>query len=127
MPVAAWTAQGLPVADTTPDRLALVEKGRALVEELTPWLKENGDPNVAAVAALGIFLSVLPLAAGEENQNFFRHNRTRQRLGRRGDRRGSSIPGGRTRRAGGLGVGHSRQGVVRHRRRPRSVFRRRHV
>jgi hypothetical protein len=42
IPVAAWTAPGLPVADDTPERLALVEKGRTLVDQLTPWLRDNG-------------------------------------------------------------------------------------
>jgi tetratricopeptide (TPR) repeat protein len=32
-------------------------------------------PAVAGVAAFGLFLSVLPLAAGQDNQNFYRHNR----------------------------------------------------
>jgi hypothetical protein len=39
---AAWTAQGLPVADTTPERAALVEKSRKLVDELEPLLADNG-------------------------------------------------------------------------------------
>ncbi len=42
MPVAAWTAAGLPVADNTPERAALVERGRALVDRLDPILRENG-------------------------------------------------------------------------------------
>lgn len=42
MPVDAWTAAGLPNADTDPDRAALVEKGRVLVETLRPLLAENG-------------------------------------------------------------------------------------
>lgn len=41
MPVAAWTAEGLPNADTTPDRAALVEKGRVLQDQLGPWLKAD--------------------------------------------------------------------------------------
>ena len=42
MPVAAWTAQGLPSADADPARAALVEQGRALVDALQPILAANG-------------------------------------------------------------------------------------
>jgi hypothetical protein len=42
MPVPAWTAEGLPVADKDPERAALVEKGRLLVDRLEPLLAENG-------------------------------------------------------------------------------------
>ena len=42
MPVDAWTAEGLPSADTDPDRAALLEKSRALVDDLRPLLEENG-------------------------------------------------------------------------------------
>jgi hypothetical protein len=42
MPVEAWTADGLPSADTDPDRAALLEKSRALVDALVPLLAENG-------------------------------------------------------------------------------------
>lgn len=42
MPVDAWTAEGLPSADTDPDRAALLEKSRVLVETLRPLLEENG-------------------------------------------------------------------------------------
>ena len=41
IPVGAWKAEGLPVADTTPDRAALVEKGRVMAEHLGPWLADN--------------------------------------------------------------------------------------
>lgn len=41
-PPAAWTAEGLPPADTTPARAALVEKSRQLVDELKPLLADNG-------------------------------------------------------------------------------------
>ncbi len=41
-PVDAWTAEGLKSADADPERAALVERGRALVEALTPLLAENG-------------------------------------------------------------------------------------
>ena len=42
MPVDAWTAEGLPSADTDPARAALLEKSRALVDALKPLLEENG-------------------------------------------------------------------------------------
>jgi hypothetical protein len=42
MPVEAWTAEGLPSADTDPERAALLEKSRALVDALAPLLAENG-------------------------------------------------------------------------------------
>lgn len=42
MPVAAWTADGLPPADGDPARTALVEKGRTLVDALQPILAANG-------------------------------------------------------------------------------------
>lgn len=42
MPVAAWTAAGLPDADATPERAALVEDGRRMVDRLDPILRENG-------------------------------------------------------------------------------------
>jgi len=42
MPVDAWTAEGLPSADTDPARAALLEKSRALVDALAPLLAENG-------------------------------------------------------------------------------------
>ncbi len=42
MPVAAWTAEGLPSADTDPARAALLEKSRAFVDEMRPLLKANG-------------------------------------------------------------------------------------
>ncbi len=42
MPVDAWTADGLPSADTDPARAALLEKSRALVDALKPLLEENG-------------------------------------------------------------------------------------
>jgi len=41
-PVDAWTGDGLKSGDTDPERAALVEKGRVLVEQLTPLLAENG-------------------------------------------------------------------------------------
>ncbi len=40
-PVDAWTGEGLKSGDTDPARAALVEKGRVLVDELTPLLAEN--------------------------------------------------------------------------------------
>jgi len=42
VPPAAWTAEGLPVADATPERAALVEKSRRLVDDLGPLLADNG-------------------------------------------------------------------------------------
>jgi hypothetical protein len=42
MPVDAWTGEGLPSGDDDPERAALVERGRALVDELRPLLLENG-------------------------------------------------------------------------------------
>ena len=41
-PVDAWTAEGLPSAEADPQRAALVEKSRVLVERLTPLLADNG-------------------------------------------------------------------------------------
>jgi hypothetical protein len=41
-PVDAWTGEGLKSGDTDPQRAALVEKGRVLVDQLTPLLAENG-------------------------------------------------------------------------------------
>jgi len=41
-PVDAWTGDGLKSGDSDPARAALVEKGRVLVETLTPLLAENG-------------------------------------------------------------------------------------
>jgi hypothetical protein len=41
MPVDAWTGEGLKSGDTDPKRAALVEKGRVLVDQLTPLLAEN--------------------------------------------------------------------------------------
>ena len=40
-PIDAWTGEGLKSGDTDPKRAALVEKGRALVDQLTPLLAEN--------------------------------------------------------------------------------------
>jgi hypothetical protein len=40
-PVDAWTGEGLKSGDTDPARAALVEKGRVLVDQLTPLLAEN--------------------------------------------------------------------------------------
>jgi len=40
-PVDAWTGEGLKSGDTDPQRAALVEKGRVLVDQLTPLLAEN--------------------------------------------------------------------------------------
>jgi hypothetical protein len=42
MPVDAWTGEGLKSGDDDPKRAALVEKGRALVDDLRPLLAENG-------------------------------------------------------------------------------------
>jgi hypothetical protein len=42
MPVEAWTAEGLPSADTDPERAAQLERSRALVDELVPLLAANG-------------------------------------------------------------------------------------
>jgi len=42
VPPAAWKAEGLPVADATPERAALVEKSRRLVDDLKPLLADNG-------------------------------------------------------------------------------------
>ena len=42
MPVAAWTAAGLPSGDTDPARAALVERGRAFSDAVEPILRENG-------------------------------------------------------------------------------------
>ncbi|HTI68099.1 MAG TPA: hypothetical protein VL460_11195 [Caulobacteraceae bacterium] len=39
---AAWTAAGIPPADTDPERAALVEKSRKLVDALGPLLADNG-------------------------------------------------------------------------------------
>jgi hypothetical protein len=41
-PVDAWTGEGLKSGDDDPARAALVEKGRVLVDQLTPLLAENG-------------------------------------------------------------------------------------
>ncbi len=41
-PVDAFTGEGLKSGDTDPARAALVEKGRVLVDNLTPLLAENG-------------------------------------------------------------------------------------
>jgi hypothetical protein len=41
-PVDAWTGDGMKSGDDDPARAALVEKGRALVDELRPLLAENG-------------------------------------------------------------------------------------
>jgi hypothetical protein len=40
-PIDAWTGAGLKSGDTDPKRAALVEKGRVLVDRLTPLLAEN--------------------------------------------------------------------------------------
>jgi hypothetical protein len=40
--VDAWTGEGLKSGDDDPERAALVEKGRALIETLKPLLAENG-------------------------------------------------------------------------------------
>lgn len=42
MPVAAWTAAGLPSADADPARAALLERSRKLVDDLRPLLAANG-------------------------------------------------------------------------------------
>lgn len=42
MPAAAWTAEGLPSGDTVPERAALVERSRKLVDDLKPLLADNG-------------------------------------------------------------------------------------
>jgi hypothetical protein len=39
---AAWTAEGLASGDTDPERAALVEKSRKLVDDLRPLLADNG-------------------------------------------------------------------------------------
>lgn len=39
---AAWTAKGVVPADTDPERAALVEKSRKLVDDLRPLLADNG-------------------------------------------------------------------------------------
>jgi hypothetical protein len=41
VPPAAWTAEGIP-SDMMPDRAALVEKSRRLVDEMGPLLADNG-------------------------------------------------------------------------------------
>jgi hypothetical protein len=41
-PVDAWTAPGVPPADGDTARTAVVEAGRAMVDELVPLLKDNG-------------------------------------------------------------------------------------
>ena len=41
-PIPAWSAPGLPSAEGDPARTAQVERGRALVDRLTPILRENG-------------------------------------------------------------------------------------
>lgn len=42
VPVDAWTGEGLKSGDADPERAALVERGRALVDDLRPLLLENG-------------------------------------------------------------------------------------
>lgn len=42
VPPAAWKAEGLPAADAVPERAALVEKSRKLVDDLKPLLADNG-------------------------------------------------------------------------------------
>lgn len=41
-PPAAWRAEGLPSGDAVPERAALVEKSRKLVDDLGPLLADNG-------------------------------------------------------------------------------------
>lgn len=41
-PIEAWTAPGVPPADGDMARTAVVDAGRAMVERLTPLLKDNG-------------------------------------------------------------------------------------
>lgn len=41
-PIDAWTAEGLPPADGDMARTAVVDAGRAMVERLTPLLRDNG-------------------------------------------------------------------------------------
>ena len=42
MPVAAWTAPGIPPADGDPARTAVVDAGRSLVDKLIPLMDDNG-------------------------------------------------------------------------------------
>lgn len=42
VPATAWDAPGIPPADGDPARTAVVEAGRALVEQLRPLMKDNG-------------------------------------------------------------------------------------
>jgi hypothetical protein len=42
VPASAWTAPGIPPADGDAARMAVVETGRNLVDQLTPLLKDNG-------------------------------------------------------------------------------------
>lgn len=42
VPAEAWTAPGIPPADGDAARMAVVEAGRTLVDDLKPLLKENG-------------------------------------------------------------------------------------
>jgi len=44
IPVEAFTGEGMPSGDTDPTRVALVERGRQFIDELTPLLAENGLP-----------------------------------------------------------------------------------
>ena len=42
VPVDAWKAPGIPVADGDMARMAVVESGRSMVDRLRPLLKDNG-------------------------------------------------------------------------------------
>lgn len=44
IPVDAFTGEGMPSGDVDPTRVALVERGRKFIDDLTPLLAENGLP-----------------------------------------------------------------------------------
>ena len=48
-PPSAWTAPGVPVADSDGARAAVVAGTRSFVEQLTPLLRNNGVPFVKPV------------------------------------------------------------------------------
>jgi hypothetical protein len=42
VPIAAWTAEGLPSADSDPARVAALQKSQAFIRAMTPLMADNG-------------------------------------------------------------------------------------
>jgi hypothetical protein len=76
IPVDAFTGEGLASGDTDPTRVALVERGRKLIDDLTPLLAENGLPMHYPTLIWSDAKGRLRGCACEEREtySFFRHD-----------------------------------------------------